>query len=51
MFGFIFICGFYVIVWRPAGSGAHPASYPVGIGCSFPGDIAAGAWSWPLSSV
>jgi hypothetical protein len=25
------------------GSGAHPASYPMGTGCSFPGDKAAGA--------
>jgi hypothetical protein len=27
------------------GSGAHPASYPVGSRGSFPGDKAAGAWS------
>jgi hypothetical protein len=33
------------------GSGAHPASYPVGTGGSFPGDKAAGAWSWPLTSI
>jgi hypothetical protein len=32
------------------GSGVHPASYPMGTGCSFPGDKAAGAWSWPLTS-
>jgi hypothetical protein len=25
------------------GSGAHPASYPMGTGCSFPGGKAAGA--------
>jgi hypothetical protein len=31
------------------GSGAHPASYPMGTGNSFPGGKAAGAWSWPLT--
>jgi hypothetical protein len=29
------------------GSGAHPASYPMGNRGSFPGGKAAGAWSWP----
>jgi hypothetical protein len=29
------------------GSGAHPASYPIGTRGSFPGGKAAGAWSWP----
>jgi hypothetical protein len=33
------------------GSGAHPASYPMVIRCSFPGGKAAGAWSWPLTSI
>jgi hypothetical protein len=33
------------------GSGAHPASYPMGTGVSFPGGKAAGAWSWPLTSI
>jgi len=33
------------------GSGAHPVSYPMGTGSSFPGDKAAGAWSWPLPSI
>jgi hypothetical protein len=33
------------------GSGAHPASYPIGTRGSFPGDKAAGAWSWPLTSI
>jgi hypothetical protein len=33
------------------GSGAHPASYPMGSGGSFPGGKAAGAWSWPLTSI
>jgi hypothetical protein len=32
------------------GSGAHPASCPVGTGGSFPSGKAAGAWSWPLNS-
>jgi hypothetical protein len=33
------------------GSGAHPASYPMSIRCSFPGGKAAGAWSWPPPSI
>jgi hypothetical protein len=33
------------------GSGAHPASYPMGTRVSFPGDKAAGARSWPLTSI
>jgi hypothetical protein len=33
------------------GSGAHPASYPVDTRGSFSGDKAAGAWSWPLTSI
>jgi hypothetical protein len=33
------------------GSEAHPASYPMGTTGSFPGDKAAGAWSWPLTSI
>jgi hypothetical protein len=33
------------------GSGTHPASYPLGTGGSFPGCKAAGAWSWPLTSI
>jgi hypothetical protein len=40
-------CLFRVI---QTGSGAHPASYPIGTGGSFPGGKAAGAWSWPLTS-
>jgi hypothetical protein len=32
-------------------SGAHPASYPMGIRDYFPGGKVAGAWSWPLTSV
>jgi hypothetical protein len=30
---------------------AHPASYPMGTGGYFPGGKAAGAWSWPLTSI
>jgi hypothetical protein len=33
------------------GSGAHPASYPMGAGGSFPGGKAAAAWNWPLISI
>jgi hypothetical protein len=33
------------------GSGAHPASYTRDTGGSFPGDKAAGEWSWPLTSI
>jgi hypothetical protein len=33
------------------GSGAHPASYPMGTRSSFSGGKAAGAWSWPLTSI
>jgi hypothetical protein len=32
-------------------SGTHPASYPMGKRGSFPGVKAAGAWSWPLTSI
>jgi hypothetical protein len=32
-------------------SGAHPASYPMGIGVSFSGGKATGAWNWPLTSI
>jgi hypothetical protein len=34
-----------------AGSGAHPASYPMGARGSFPGGKADGAWSWPVASI
>jgi hypothetical protein len=33
------------------GSGAHPASYPMDARDSFPWGKAAGAWSWPLTSI
>jgi hypothetical protein len=33
------------------GSGAHPSSYQIGTRGSFLGDKAAGAWSWPLTSI
>jgi hypothetical protein len=32
-------------------SGAHPASYPMDTGGSFPGGKATKAWSWPLTSI
>jgi hypothetical protein len=32
------------------GSGAHPASYPMGTGGSFLSGKAAGAWGWSLTS-
>jgi len=32
-------------------SGTHPASYPMGTRGSFPVSKAAGAWSWPLTSI
>jgi hypothetical protein len=31
--------------------GAHPTSYPVGTGGSFPGGEATRAWSWPHTSI
>jgi hypothetical protein len=33
------------------GSGAHPASYPIGTVGSFLGGKTAGAWSWQLTSI
>jgi hypothetical protein len=33
-----------------SGSGVHPASFPMGTRCSFPGDKVAGAWNWPLTT-
>jgi hypothetical protein len=33
------------------GSGSQPAPYPIGARGSFPGGKAAGAWSWPLTSI
>jgi hypothetical protein len=33
------------------GSGAHPASYPIRTKGSFSEGKAAGAWSWPLTSI
>jgi hypothetical protein len=32
------------------GSGAYPASYPMGTGGFFPRGKAAGVWNWPLAS-
>jgi len=34
-----------------SGSGAHPASCPVGSEAVFPGSKAAWVWSWPLSTI
>jgi hypothetical protein len=34
-----------------SGSGAHPISYQMGTGGSFPGGKASGAQSWPLTSI
>jgi len=36
------------LVCRPR---AHPASYPMGTGDSFPGSKVAGVWSWPLTHI
>jgi hypothetical protein len=33
------------------GSWSHPASYPMGTRSYYPGDKAAGAWNWPLTSI
>jgi hypothetical protein len=33
------------------GSGAHPASYPMGTRGSFSGGRASGAWSWPFTFI
>jgi len=33
------------------GSGAHPLTYTMGTGGSFPGGKTAGAWSWLLISI
>jgi len=33
------------------GSRAHPDTYPMGIGCSFPESKAAEAWSWTLTPI
>jgi len=33
------------------GTGDHPASCPMGTRSSFSGSKAAGAWSWPLTSI
>jgi hypothetical protein len=38
-------------VLAPNGCGAHPASYPMSTGGSFPGGKATGLWSWPLTSI
>jgi hypothetical protein len=53
-----------IVVWFPEGEGdvsllhsvrvdpgVHPASYPMRVGGYLPGSKAAGAWSWPLTSI
>jgi hypothetical protein len=42
---------FYLCCHVQTGSGAHPASYPVGTGCSFPWGELAMAWGQPLTSI
>jgi hypothetical protein len=43
---------FSSILCVQTGSGAHPASCPVGTGGLFPGGkSAAGAWRWPLTPI
>jgi hypothetical protein len=42
---------FYVLHSVRTDSEAHPASYPMGTGGSFPDSKAAGAWNWPLPSI
>jgi len=37
--------------WEFFSSPPRPASYPKGNRGSFPGGKAAGAWSWPLTSI
>jgi len=46
MMGFFSLCH---QVWT--GSGAHPASFPMGTGGSYPSSKLAGTWSWPLTSI
>jgi hypothetical protein len=44
------VCGNFPLHYRvQSGSGAQPASYPMGTRGSFPGGKATGAWSWPLT--
>jgi len=33
------------------GTGAHPASYPMDTGGSYPGGKATGPWKWSLTSI
>jgi len=52
MIGVRFLAGtgnFSLRHYVQTGSGAHPASYPTGIRCSFTGGKTAGAWSWQLT--
>jgi len=36
---------------RPDRLWGSTSLYPMGTGCSLPGDKAAAAWSWPLTSI
>jgi len=42
---------YWELFFHQNGSGANPASHPMGTGGSFPGGKVAGAWSWPLTSI
>jgi hypothetical protein len=43
---------FFIRFWTSlSGSGAHPASYPMGNRASFTGGKATGTWSWQLNSI
>jgi hypothetical protein len=54
MIGVWFLAGVWNFSLRhcvQTGSGAHPASCPMGIGGFFSGGKATGVWSWPLTSI
>jgi hypothetical protein len=51
LFRFPALQDFCLLYSIQTGSEAHPPSYPMDIGGSFPGGKAAGAWSWPLTSI
>lgn len=42
---------FYLLENSHTGSGAHPVCYSMGTRGSFPGNKAAVAWSWPLTTI
>jgi hypothetical protein len=54
MIGVLFPAGagnFSLLHCVQSGPAAHPVSYPMGTRGSFPGGKAAGAWSWPHTSI